>query len=247
MTVFTSSTQNIPKYDPMPNHIAVIMDGNGRWARARLLPRVAGHKAGVDALRELVASCRRKNIRFLTLFAFSTENWRRPQEEVSFLMQLFLNMLRREVVAMGEHGIRLRVIGQQSRFAPDVVDAIREAQELTRDNMGLNLTIAADYGGRWDILQAVTAAYKAGHQCITEDILASFLSTADLPEPDLLIRTGGEARISNFLMWQCAYTEFYFTDVFWPDFTPQFLDEAIYFYQTRERRFGRTSEQVKGV
>ncbi len=252
MGLFTSSTQSIPEAHQVPEHIAVIMDGNGRWARKRFLPRVAGHKRGVETVRELVKLCAQKHVKFLTLFAFSSENWRRPEEEVSFLMGLFMDALKREVAKLHDNNIRLKLIGDRSRFHPDLVSQIDESEKLTANNTGLTLTIAANYGGRWDILQAVNKLQKHASEAnqeaasggISEEDLAANLSMSYAPEPDLFIRTGGEKRISNFLLWQLAYTEFYFTDTLWPDFDVKAFEAAIQSYQQRERRFGRTSEQL---
>ena len=225
------------------------MDGNGRWAKQRFLPRVAGHKRGVEAVREAVRSCTRLGVDYLTIFAFSSENWRRPADEVSFLMQLFVRALEQEVARLHENGIRLRIVGDLSAFEPRLVRLIVEAEKLTADNTGLTLTVAANYGGRWDILQAMnrlSAAEpeKAGR--FTESDLAPWLAMSYAPEPDLFIRTGGEQRISNFLLWHLAYAELYFTDTLWPDFNDAELGRAIESYRTRERRFGRTSEQLTG-
>lgn len=252
MGLFSSSTQAIPEAYQIPEHIAVIMDGNGRWARKRFLPRVAGHKRGVETVRELVKLCAQQNVKFLTLFAFSSENWRRPEEEVSFLMGLFMDALKREVIKLHDNNIRLRLIGDRSRFHSDLVAQIEASERLTAKNTGLTLTIAANYGGRWDILQAVNKLQKhaleakqsAASGGITEEDLAAHLSMSYAPEPDLFIRTGGEKRVSNFLLWQLAYTEFYFTDTLWPDFNAKEFEAAIQSYQQRERRFGRTSEQL---
>ncbi|WP_374538743.1 polyprenyl diphosphate synthase [Chitinimonas taiwanensis] len=227
----------------------MIMDGNGRWAKKRFLPRVAGHKQGVETLREMVKACDELGVGFLTLFAFSSENWRRPQEEVSFLMGLFLTVLEREVNKLDKKGIRLKLIGRRDRFAPEIVRMIEAAEARTAANTGLTLTIAADYGGRWDVLQATQALLRArpdfASGTVDEDALTPYLAMSYAPEPDLFVRTGGEARISNFLLWQLAYTELYFTDVFWPDFDRAQLQIAIDSYRQRERRFGRTSEQLK--
>lgn len=228
----------------MPRHIAIIMDGNGRWAKKRLLPRVAGHRKGLEAVRETVSNCAELGVEYLTLFAFSTENWRRPQDEVSFLMDLFLRVLESEVERLDRNRIRLKVIGSRERFAPALAERIAAAEEKTAGNDGLTLTIAADYGGRWDILQAVNRLHAEGVETISEADLAGRLSMAYAPEPDLFIRTGGETRISNFLLWQLAYAELYFTDLLWPDFNRAALDAAIASFQKRERRFGRTSEQL---
>jgi undecaprenyl diphosphate synthase len=233
----------------VPRHVAIIMDGNGRWAKKRLMPRVAGHARGVEAVRDVIAACIERGVGYLTLFAFSSENWRRPADEVSYLMQLFIRSLRKEIARIHENGIRFRVVGDLSRFEPSLVELIRESEGLTAGNSRLELTIAANYGGRWDILQAVDKLLRAnpGHQGgFSEDELASQLSMNYAPEPDLFIRTGGEQRISNFLLWQLAYSELYFTDTLWPDFDAAALDQAIASYQHRERRFGRTSEQLGG-
>lgn len=226
------------------------MDGNGRWARQRFLPRIAGHRRGVENVRSTVRACAQQGIEFLTLFAFSSENWRRPAEEVSFLMQLFVAALEQEVAKLHENDICFKVIGDRSRFEPRLTRLIAEAEQLTRDNTRLTLTVAANYGGRWDIIQAVTRMLKDKPQLagrFSEDDLSPYLSLAYAPEPDLFIRTGGEQRISNFLLWQLAYTEMYFTDTLWPDFDTVSLDRAIASYRQRERRFGHTSEQLQAV
>lgn len=223
------------------------MDGNGRWAKQRFLPRIAGHKRGVEAVRNTVRACGDAGVEYLTLFAFSSENWRRPADEVSFLMQLFIGALEQEVEKLHKNGIRFKVIGDLSRFEPKLVDLIRDAERLTQNNGRLTLTIAANYGGRWDILQAANRMLKEHPGLASgfgENDLAPYLSLNYAPEPDLFIRTGGEQRISNFLLWQLAYTELYFTDLLWPDFDARVLDSAIASYRQRERRFGRTSEQL---
>ena len=243
-----SSTRIIPDITSVPRHIAVIMDGNGRWAKQRLMPRVAGHQRGVEALREVVKACRDMGVEYLTVFAFSSENWRRPADEVSFLMKLFLKMLEREVAKLHQNGIRLKIIGDRSRFDAKLGQAMQDAERLTAGNSALTLTIAANYGGRWDVMQAVKAMLKEHPQLaqsFTEEDLQPFFSMSDAPEPDLFIRTGGEQRISNFLLWQLAYTELYFTDTLWPAFDRIELNKAIDSYQKRERRFGRTSEQLQ--
>lgn len=224
------------------------MDGNGRWAKQRFLPRIAGHKRGVEAVRSTVRRCAELGVEHLTLFAFSSENWRRPIEEVRFLMQLFVQALENEVAKLHQNGIRFQVIGDLSRFDARIVQLVREAQEKTKDNKNLTLTIAANYGGRWDILQAMNRMLRerpAGTAEFNESDLAPYLAMGSAPEPDLFIRTGGEKRISNFLLWQLAYTELYFTDLLWPDFNATALDSAVLSYQQRERRFGRTSDQVQ--
>jgi undecaprenyl diphosphate synthase len=244
-----SSTRIIPDIASVPRHIAIIMDGNGRWAKQRFMPRVAGHQRGVEALREVVKACRNLGVEYLTVFAFSSENWRRPAEEVSFLMSLFLVMLEREVAKLHQNNIRLKIIGDRSRFDDKLKQTMREAEQLTASNTALTLTVAANYGGRWDVMQAVKAMLKEHPrlaQSFSEEDLQPYLSMCDAPEPDLFIRTGGEQRISNFMLWQLAYTELYFTDTLWPAFDRNELDKAIASYQRRERRFGRTSEQLQG-
>jgi undecaprenyl diphosphate synthase len=245
MTDHGSSTQTIPTPGTVPRHVAIIMDGNGRWAKKRFLPRVAGHRRGVEAVREVVKACIERGVDYLTLFAFSSENWRRPPEEVSFLMQLFLRSLEQEVGKLDANGIRFRVVGDLSPFDGRIVEQIRAGEELTAKNTRLTLTIAANYGGRWDILQAANrCTAEAPGVPVTEERLARFLSMSYAPEPDLFIRTGGEQRVSNFLLWQLAYAELYFTEALWPDFGVAALDEAFASFRKRERRFGRTSEQL---
>jgi undecaprenyl diphosphate synthase len=247
MTNFKSSTLEIPDARRVPRHIAVIMDGNGRWAKQRFLPRVAGHRRGIEAVRTVVRACVERGVDYLTLFAFSSENWRRPAEEVSFLMQLFVIALEQEIGKLHENGVRFRAIGDLSRFEPEFRRLVGEAEALTAGNQQLTLTIAVNYGGRWDVVQAVNRLLRdhpglAGG--LSERDLAPYLALNYAPEPDLFIRTGGEQRISNFVLWQLAYTELYFTDTLWPDFDAAALDRAIISYQQRERRFGRTSEQL---
>jgi len=241
--------QAIPASADVPRHIAIIMDGNGRWAKRRLMPRVAGHRKGVEALRGVIRACAERGVSHLTVFAFSSENWRRPQEEVSLLMELFMRALENEVARLHENGIRFRVVGDLSGFSERIQSLIRDAEALTRNNTRLTFTVAANYGGRWDIVQAVKKlmASSVAPEAVNEAALAQHLSMADLPEPDLFIRTGGEQRISNFLLWQLAYTELYFTDAPWPDFDAAALDAAIASFRTRERRFGCTSEQVRAA
>ena len=240
-----NTTSNLPK------HIVIIMDGNGRWAQQRGLPRFAGHKAGVEAVRDIVKECSVKNITALTLFAFSSENWRRPKNEVSLLMDLFMMALDREVKKLHENNVQLRIIGDKSAFSEKLQKRIDKAENLTRDNTGLVLNIAANYGGQWDIAQSVKQLANKVQQGglkaddITEEKIAENLSLADLPEPDLFIRSGGEMRISNFLIWQLAYTELYFTDVLWPDFKRDEFNKALTSFAGRQRRFGRTGEQVE--
>ncbi|CAN4270757.1 UppS Undecaprenyl pyrophosphate synthase [Methylophilaceae bacterium] len=247
MAFFSSATKSIPISTDMPQHIAVIMDGNGRWARKRFLPRVAGHKRGMDAVLELVKACVDHNVAYLTLFAFSSENWRRPADEVSFLMSLFIQGLKREVANLHENNIKLVLIGDRTRFNAELIEKIELSERLTANNTGLTLSIAANYGGRWDILQAVNKMHMAMPSHVggfDEEHLAPHLAMHFAPEPDLFIRTGGEKRISNFMLWQLAYTELYFTDTLWPDFDQSAFNLALASYQNRERRFGRTSEQV---
>lgn len=244
---FISSTRAVPETVQVPRHIAIIMDGNGRWARKRLMPRVAGHAKGVDSVREVVRTCLDNKVEYLTLFAFSSENWRRPKDEVSFLMQLFIKSLKGEIERIHRNNIRLRVVGDLSRFDKPLVDMVRESEALTAGNTAMNLTICANYGGRWDIMQAVNRLATSAPEKLgawTEADLEPHLAMHFAPEPDLFIRTGGEERISNFLLWQLAYTEFFFTPTLWPDFNAAEFDKAIASYQQRERRFGRTSEQL---
>lgn len=245
-----SSTIEIPKVSDVPRHIAVIMDGNGRWANARKLPRMVGHERGVAALRNVVEACMRQGVRYLTVFAFSSENWRRPEEEVSFLMKLFIKALEKEVRELNANGVRLRIIGDRSAFSEPLRNAIERAEAATVSNESFHLTVAANYGGRWDILQATRVMLDQNPSLlqpgavISEEMLTPYLSMAFAPEPDLFIRTGGEERVSNFLIWQLAYTELYFTESFWPDFDESALMSAIESYRRRERRFGRTSAQL---
>ena len=247
MGIFSSSTNSIPEVAEVPRHIAVIMDGNGRWAKKRLLPRVAGHKVGVETVRNMVKQCVNLGVDYLTLFAFSSENWRRPEEEVTFLMGLFMEALKKEVAKLHKNNVRLIIIGNRAQFGTALCAEIEAAEHLTQNNTGLTLTIAANYGGRWGILQAVNAMQQANPSqsgSFAEEDLTPYLAMHYAPEPDLFIRTGGEKRISNFLLWQLAYSELYFTDVLWPDFDDQAFQQAIQSYQQRERRFGRTSEQL---
>lgn len=235
----------------IPSHIAIIMDGNGRWAKQRLQPRFMGHRAGVKAVEGIVKRCAQLGVEVLSLFAFSSENWRRPGKEVSLLMELFSHALNNQVKKLHENNIKLQVIGDLSRFSNALQRQIEQAQALTRNNTGLTLNIAANYGGRWDITQSVrqlamqVAQGELDANAISEEMISQHLTTASMPEPDLFIRTGGEQRVSNFLLWQMAYTEFYFTDVLWPEFSVAQLDKAIDSFSQRERRFGRTSEQLQ--
>jgi undecaprenyl diphosphate synthase len=253
MAIFPSSTREIPATAEVPRHVAIIMDGNGRWARQRHLPRVAGHRKGVEAVRAIVRACIARRVDYLTLFAFSSENWRRPADEVSILMDLFLRALEQEVAKLHENGIRFKVVGDTSRFDPRIRELIAAGEALTAENSRLTLTVAANYGGRWDVAQAARRYFALHPEAATAaadlepDTLEPFLAMAYAPEPDLFIRTGGEQRISNFLLWQLAYSELYFTGALWPDFDAAAFDAAIDWYRRRERRFGRTSEQVKAA
>lgn len=230
----------------IPEHIAIIMDGNGRWAQRQGKKRVQGHKAGMDRAREMVEACGAMGVKVLTLFAFSSENWNRPADEVGFLMNLFVTGLTKESKTLHKNNVQLRVIGDTSRFDPKLQKAIAQAEQLTAENDGIILQIAANYGGRWDMIQAVNRAMaaKADDSELSEEDIGQYLMGADLPEPDLMIRTGGEIRISNFLLWQCAYTELYFSPKLWPDFDTSALKEAVAEFGCRQRRFGKTGEQV---
>lgn len=232
----------------VPQHVAIIMDGNGRWAKQRHMPRSVGHAKGAAGVRGLVERCASLGVRYLTLFAFSTENWGRPADEVSTLMGLFVHYLEKEMAALAAAGVRLKVIGDVEGFAPELQDRIRAAEEATQHNEAITLVVAANYGGRWDVVQAVkewqAAHPKAKVSELTQAQLAQHLSTAGMPDVDILIRTGGERRISNFLLWQVAYAEMYFTDVLWPEFDEVQLERAVSWFSVRERRFGKTSEQV---
>ncbi|WMS86962.1 isoprenyl transferase [Pleionea litopenaei] len=233
----------------IPQHIAIIMDGNGRWAQARGKKRVSGHKAGMDRAREMVEACGVMGVKVLTLFAFSSENWKRPEQEVGFLMNLFVTGLTRESKSLHKNNVQLRVIGDISRFDSKLQKAITSAEQLTADNDGIVLQIAANYGGQWDITNAVNKAMSERESAsplepLTAEDISLHLSGADLPDPDLLIRTGGEVRISNFLLWQCAYSELYFSEALWPDFDTELLKQAVHEFGRRQRRYGQTGEQV---
>ncbi len=240
-----------PEENPVPRHIAIVMDGNGRWAKKRILPRTAGHQAGVKAVQNVLKRCGERGVEVLTLFAFSSENWRRPEEEVHVLMELFVSTLEEQTETLHENGIRLRFIGGRNAFSEKLQEEIANSEEKTKSNSRLTLVIAANYGGRWDMLQAVRKIAREVEQgmstadSISMESIDARLSFPDLPEPDLFIRTGGEYRISNFLLWQLAYTELYFTETLWPDFNEKSLDLAIDAYAGRQRRFGRTSEQIE--
>ena len=233
-----------PSAHPLPRHVAIIMDGNGRWARKRFLPRIVGHRQGVASLRRCVQACVARGVQALTVFAFSSENWRRPPDEVSGLMGLMGKSLASEVPALQEAGVRLRFIGQLNALAEGLQAALEQAEAQTASGQRMTLNVCLNYGGRWDIVQAA-ARLAARGETITEEALGQALSLASSPDPDLLIRTGGEQRISNFLLWQCAYSELFFSDRLWPDFDEAALDEALAAYAARERRFGKTSEQVQ--
>ncbi len=235
----------------IPRHIAIIMDGNGRWAKRRGLPRIAGHREGVNSVRDVVEACGQLGVEFLTLYAFSTENWKRPKDEVSMLMRLLLKALRDERDRLHQNEVRLRAIGDIAALPQDVQDELLDAIEMMRHNTGLTLILALSYSGRWDVTQAARRMVEdaaegrlAPHQ-VTEQTFSSYLSTREYPEPDLLIRTSGELRISNFLLWQLAYSEFYVTEEFWPSFRRKNLYAAVAEFQRRERRFGLVSEQVQ--
>ncbi|HVY53114.1 MAG TPA: polyprenyl diphosphate synthase [Gammaproteobacteria bacterium] len=235
----------------LPRHVAVIMDGNGRWARKRFLPRVAGHKAGVDSVRAVIKRAMERRVEILTLFAFSSENWRRPPFEVNFLLDLFLSMLQNDIEKLHEQGIKLRVIGDRFHFEEKLQKQIAQAEALTANNQKFTLVIAANYGGQWDLTQAmkrIGSEIEKGSissKEISAELITRNLAIGDLPAPDLFIRTSGEQRISNFLLWELAYAELYFTDVLWPDFNEDEFDKALAFYAQRERRFGCTSEQLR--
>lgn len=236
-----------PETENLPTHIAIIMDGNGRWAAKRHMPRTFGHKAGAEATRKTVRAAGELGLKYLTLFAFSSENWTRPEAEIGDLMGLLKTYLKSETAELTKNNVRLRVIGRRDRLSADIVELIEQVENTSRDNTGLQLTIALDYGGRDDIVNAVERLVAEG-VTVTEDAISARLYTHDLPEPDLLIRTSGEMRISNFLLWQCAYAEFYFTDVLWPEFDGEHLKRAIADYSTRQRRFGGVvASQISGI
>jgi undecaprenyl diphosphate synthase len=241
----------LPKFERIPRHVAIVMDGNNRWAKRRHLPGVAGHKAGVKAVKIVIEQAARLEVEVLTLFAFSSENWQRPEKEVNALMQLFLNALQKEVKKLHEHNIRLIIMGDVTGFSPVLQEHIASAQDLTKDNTGLTLVVAANYGGRWDISHAAqniakdVLSGKLSADSITPEVFAGYTCLNHFPEPDLCIRTGGELRISNFMLWQFAYTELVFSDALWPDFDETNFWSAIEEYNSRTRRFGRTDEQLK--
>lgn len=227
----------------VPRHVAIVMDGNGRWASKRFLPRVAGHKQGVDALKSIVRACAQRGVQILTVFAFSSENWNRPADEVSGLMDLLAKALAREVSQLQKDGVQLHFVGAQNGLSEGVLKGLREAEQVTAGNQRLVLNVCFNYGGRWDIAQAAEQLVLAGLP-INETTLSSKMALAHVADPDLLIRTGGEMRISNFLLWQCAYSELYFSDKLWPDFDDTALDVALADYASRQRRFGKTPEQL---
>jgi len=234
-----------------PKHVVVVMDGNGRWAKKRLMPRTAGHHAGVKSTRKVVEASVKEGIQALTIFAFSSENWKRPEQEVSSIMELFVSTLQSEVESLHKQNVRVRFIGECSAFSEKLQQKIQAATQLTKDNAGLQLNIAVNYGGRWDVAEAcknIAAKVQAGDINIADinaEMINEHICLSELPEPDLFIRTGGEQRISNFLIWQLAYTELYFTDTLWPDFGPQQFQEALNWFEGRQRRFGKTGEQVE--
>jgi undecaprenyl diphosphate synthase len=246
----TDDRNNLDSDNKNPRHIAIIMDGNGRWAQKRFMPRAVGHQAGVKAVRKIVEYCAKHKVEVLTLFAFSSENWRRPEAEVSLLMALFMATLQREINKLDRNNIRLRFIGDRTAFSDKLQQKMAEGEAQTRDNTALTVVVAANYGGHWDMCQAFQkvvdkmAAGELKNQSISEQLISQHLSTADLPDPDLFIRTGGEQRVSNFMLWQLAYTEVYFTATLWPDFDQNSLEDAIKSFKSRQRRFGHTSEQV---
>lgn len=236
--------------DPLPRHIAVVMDGNGRWANKRHLPRAAGHKAGVSATRAIVENCAKQRIQALTIFAFSSENWNRPEAEVATIMALFVSTITAEVKKLHKKNVRVRFIGERARFSAKLQGSIDESEKLTLQNTGMQLNIAANYGGRWDVVNACRSVIQAIQReqitlsDVNEELFNSFVSLNDLPAPDLFIRTGGEQRISNFLIWQLSYSELYFVDTLWPDFSAEDLQTALSWYAGRQRRFGKTGQQV---
>jgi len=246
----TDDHNNLESDNNNPRHIAIIMDGNGRWAQKRFMPRAVGHQAGVRAVRKIVEYCAKHKVEVLTLFAFSSENWRRPEAEVSLLMALFMATLQREINKLDRNNIRLRFIGDRTAFSDKLQQKMAEGEAKTQDNTALTVVVAANYGGHWDMCQAFQkvaekmAEGKLINQQINEELINQHLSTAGLPDPDLFIRTGGEQRVSNFMLWQLAYTELYFTATLWPDFDQNSIEDAIKSFKSRQRRFGHTSEQV---
>lgn len=230
--------------EKVPEHIAIIMDGNGRWAKSRMMPRTYGHKAGVEIIRKVVEEAQRLGIKYLTLYAFSTENWKRPKDEVSALMKLLVTYLRKELAELDKNGVKINTIGNISKLPQVCVEELEKSKEKTKDNKSLVLTLALNYGGRADIIDAVknicmdVQSSKLDINSIDEDLFSKYLDTKDIIDPDLVIRTSGEQRLSNFLLWEVAYSEFYYTDIHWPDFDEEELQKAVYYYQKRDRRFG---------
>jgi undecaprenyl diphosphate synthase len=243
---FFRSIQAQDRLIEKPKHIAIIMDGNGRWAKKRLMPRISGHRRGLESVKTVITQCQKLNIPFLTLFAFSTENWLRPTQEVDFLMSLFQDSIKKESSSLIKNNIRFKLIGDRKPFPKKLIDKIKDLESLTEKNTGLTLSVAINYGGRWDIVNAVNEYRKKGHfkKPFTQKNLIQNLSLNFAPDPDLLIRTGGEKRISNFLIWQFSYTELYFTETLWPDFNEKAFTSALIEFQKRERRYGKTSEQL---
>ena len=243
---FFRSLQAQDRLIEKPKHIAIIMDGNGRWAKKRLMPRISGHRRGLESVKTVITQCQKLNIPFLTLFAFSTENWLRPTQEVDFLMSLFQDSIKKESSSLIKNNIRFKLIGDRKPFPKKLIDKIKDLENLTEKNTGLTLSVAINYGGRWDIVNAVNEYRKKGHfkKLFTQKNLVQNLSLNFAPDPDLLIRTGGEKRISNFLIWQFSYTELYFTETLWPDFNEKAFTSALIEFQKRERRYGKTSEQL---
>lgn len=235
----------------MPRHVAIVMDGNGRWAKQQKMPRLLGHKAGVDAAREVIRTAARAGIEVLTLFGFSRENWRRPKEEVDHIFELFFQAMQNEVAELHQNNVQIRFIGSRDKFSPSLVKKIQQTEQLTASNTGLVLVLAIDYGGQWDICQGVKhiltemSAGKLNQDDITPELFNQYVSLGDLPSPDLFVRPGGEQRISNFLLWQLAYSELYFPNVLWPDFDAEAFQQALEFFASRQRRFGFTGEQIQ--
>jgi undecaprenyl diphosphate synthase len=252
-TSTTDAAALLAEQSAVPAHVAVIMDGNGRWAKARSLPRIAGHHRGVERVRDMVSVCVEEGVKYLTLFAFSSENWRRPAQEVGLLKELFLTALDNEIRKLHKNNVRFRVIGELERFGEKITSRIEQAETLTKNNTAMTLIIAANYGGRWDIARACAELARRAVRgevdpdSITEKSIEPFLSLAGVPEPDLFIRTGGEQRISNFLLWQLAYAEMFFTPVLWPDFDRAQFEQALVSYAGRQRRFGLTGEQIEAA
>ena len=242
--LFESTVKTASMPATVPQHVAIVMDGNGRWAKKRFMPRLAGHREGLAALKRCVRACAQRGIKILTVFAFSSENWNRPADEVSGLMDLLLKAVTKEVPELHAQGIQLHFVGERSALSASMRHALSEAEHTTRNNQQLILNVCVNYGGRWDMVQAAAKLARQGQE-ITEESLQQALALSHVPDPDLLIRTGGEQRISNFLLWQTAYSELYFCDTLWPEFDEQSLDAALLDFQRRERRFGQTSEQLQ--